>query len=67
MENDTSKKSRKLLRSEDAVTNKELNVEEIFCVKDLLKTGLFEGASITYISEKKQVYLIYLFYVQFCF
>ena len=50
MENDTSKKSRKLLRSEDAVTNKEHNVEEIFCVKDLLKTGLFEGASITYIS-----------------
>ncbi|XP_078159928.1 uncharacterized protein LOC144555463 isoform X2 [Carex rostrata] len=57
VENDTSKKSRKLLRSEDAVTNEELNVEEIFCVKDLLKTGLFEGASITYISEKKQVKL----------
>jgi hypothetical protein len=46
--------------------NKELNVEEISCVKDLLKTGLLEGASITYISEKKQVLLVLYIYAVLC-
>lgn len=45
--------------------NKELSAEEISCVKDLLKTGLLEGASITYIKEKNQVYFVYLFMLFF--
>jgi hypothetical protein len=38
-----------------------VNVEEISCVEDLLKTGLLEGACITYISEKNQVLVLYIY------